>query len=148
MGDGEGEDFEGANVEGAVGGYGMEPVLGAIGGGPEGEVGVEKTVHEAGGDGVEGVGEAEQVDGCAVVHGLEAKAGEIPDVVEVSMGEEDGLEGVFFAVGEAGHETASVDGEYVVNEEAGVAGTGGLQVVGAEDADFHIIALGDRVAHS
>ncbi len=119
----------------------MEAVFGSVGGGSEGEVGVKEAVHEAGGDGVEGVGEAENVDGCAVVHGLESEAGEVPDVVVVPMGEEDGLESVLFMVGEAGHETASVDGEYVVDEEAGMSGTGRLQVVGAEDADFHILPL-------
>ena len=110
VGHGEGENIEVADVEGVVGGYGVELVFRSVGGGSEGEVGVEKSVHEMGGDGIEGVGEAEQVYGCAVVHGLEAEAGEVPDVVEVSMGEEDGLESVLFAVGEAGHETASVDG--------------------------------------
>ena len=145
VGDGEGKNFEATNVEGAVGGDGVEPVFGSVRGGSEGEVGVEEAVHEAGGDGVEGVGEAEYVDGGAVVHGLEAEAGEVPDVVEVPMGEEDGLEGVFFMVGEAGHKASCVDGENVVDEEAGVTGAGGLQVVGAEDSDSHIIAPGDRV---
>ena len=60
-------------------------------------------------------------------------------MVEVSMGEEDGLE-VFFLTGiEAGHEAAGVDGDSVVDQEAGVLRCGGLQVVGAEDADFHFL---------
>ena len=86
MGDGDGEDFEASDVEGAVGGYGVESILGSVGGGSEGEVWVEEAVHEAGGYGVEGVGEAENVNGDAVVHGLEAEAGKVSHVVEVSMG--------------------------------------------------------------
>ena len=42
-------------------------------------------------------------------------------------------------VGEARHEAAGVDGEGIVDEEAGVAGVGGLQIVGAEDTDFHLL---------
>ncbi len=131
VGDGDGENFEAADVEGAVGGDGVKAILGAFRRGAEGEVGVEEAIEEVGSQGVEGVGEGENVDGCAVVHGLEAEAGEVPDVVEVSVGEEDGPEPVFFVVGEAGREATSVDGEGVIDEEAGVAGVGSLDVMGA-----------------
>ena len=92
VGHGEGENFEATEFEGVVGNYGVEAVLGSFGGWAEGEVGVEKAVEKSGGYGFEGVGERVYFDGGAVVYGLEAEAGEVSDVVEVSMGEEDGFQ--------------------------------------------------------
>ena len=103
VGDGDGKNFHVEEVEGTLGSYGVQPVLGAFGRWAKCEVWVEEAVHEAGGHGVEGVGQSVDVDSCAVVHGLQTEAGQVSDVVEVAVGKENGLEGIFFLVSEAGH---------------------------------------------
>ena len=90
-----------------------------------------------GGYGFEGVGETVDVYSDAVVHGLQAEAGQVSHVVEVSVGQEDGPQSILFVGGQGGHEAASVDGEGAVYEKAGVLRMRGLHVVSAKDADFH-----------
>ena len=83
-----------------------------------------------------GLGQAVEIDGFAVAQSGKTQCGQIPDVVEMLVSQQDRLDIALFSGVKGTGEASGVESQHAVDEKACVPGVAALIFMGAKDADL------------